>query len=653
MTLWMEVFVNIRLATKRLSLSIVLISLVSANLLTLAACGVLEVGIERTPTPAGTPIPTFTSTPTWTPTFTPIPLPVRTVTPVPTPLPAVEVISSPIPGPTTLRVAFVKESNVWLWTGVGDGKVTALTSMGRIDDLRISDDGEIVAFVRAGELWMVSTDGASERPLVSAADFKAMEPRVPFDQPVVLHRFDWIPGTHVLAFSTRLDAEIGLILNDDLRLVDADTSKWSILLAPGEGGEFYPSPDGRQIAVATAGTIDLVDVDGGNRREALTYTPPALRSEAQYYARPAWAADASSLRVVVPPPDPYAQPSQPSSVWYLYTDGTPARLLKDIAAAPGSTYAFSPDLRYVAYQGRTEGALRGREGNLLVTDLATNGTVVYSPKAGQTVEWAPDSTRFAFLVHRDPRPPQAQIGQLGHEPVPVYGDADAVVVDLRWVDVNRYLFLVNGELGWEIVLGEMGGISTVLATTTLGPPAYDHNQAAGTPGEWGRASASPSPPSPTPTPDTLLPCPASGIPTSGELLDTSTWQVFRDQSRGFRFRYPDGWRLEIFDSGMGVGPEEMGEDVLWGIRFFDAASTTVSQVVDNIGHQFKSSRTETRECIYFNEIVALKVTVTTSQVEGWYAESIIFEHRGTIFQISNGARRDDRFETFYNSFHLR
>ena len=136
-------------------------------------------------------------------------------------------------------------------------------------------------------------------------------------------------------------------------------------------------------------------------------------------------------------------------------------------------------------------------------------------------------------------------------------------------------------------------------------------------------------------------------------MDTTEWQVFRDQSRGFQFKYPNGWRVEILNGGIGLGPQEMGEDVLWGVWFFDGASTTVSQIIDSIGQQFTAGRTETRECITFGQTVALKVIVTTSQIEDWIAESIILEHRGTIFEISNGAKRDDRFETFYHSFQLR
>jgi hypothetical protein len=70
---------------------------------------------------------------------------------------------------------------------------------------------------------MVRSDGTDERPLVTEADFAAMEPRESFEFEVALHRFDWVPGTRALAFNTRLRTEIGLALNDDLRLVNADT----------------------------------------------------------------------------------------------------------------------------------------------------------------------------------------------------------------------------------------------------------------------------------------------------------------------------------------------------------------------------------------------------------------------------------------------
>jgi dipeptidyl aminopeptidase/acylaminoacyl peptidase len=387
---------------------------------------------------------------------------------VSTPFPAPQLTSTSIPGPSTLHVAFVKDGDVWLWTGES-AEIISLTSAGGVSDVKISDDGKMVAFVREDELWVVSSDGADERQLVSASDFDAMEPT---DPGVQLNRFDWIPGTHLLAFNTRLRMEIGLVLNEDLRLVDADTLEQTVLLPPGEGGEFHYSPDGRQVAVVRAGIISLVDADGSRRREALTYTPVATASEFYFYARPVWAADSRSLRVAVPPVDPHAQPPQPTSIWHIPTDGTPARLLGSIMTAPHSQPAFSPDFNYVAYLKQPEGTPAGSsQGSLLVTDLSNDEAVTYFPEIHNLYGWSPDSQHFAFLTN--PQLPQAQIGRLGDDAVPAYGDAESAVIDVRWIDASRYLFLAQSSQGWDILLGEIGGPTTIVAAVAGPRSAFD------------------------------------------------------------------------------------------------------------------------------------------------------------------------------------
>lgn len=375
----------------------------------------------------------------------------------------------PLPTATELRVAFIKDDNVWLWEA-GEEAV-ALTTAGGVSDVKISDDGEIVAFVRGDELWAVDSDGGDERRLVSESDFAAMGPRESFDFPVALNRFDWVPGTHVLAFNTRLRTEIGLALNDDLRLVDADTLEQKLLLPPGEGGEFYYSPDGHQVAVVTAGSIQLLNADGENRREVFTYTPVVTYSEFQFYAKPAWATDSGSLRVVIPPADPFAQPSQPGTVWHIATDRPSASLLGNITAGPRGEFAFSPDLSQVAYLALPEGALPGDQESLLVTNLNNGETVTYFGQAYGLYGWAPDAGHFAFLSN--PQLPQAQIGALGADVLPAHSDGEVAVINVSWVDADRYLFLAQSPRGWDIMLGEIGGSSTILAAVAGQPPAYD------------------------------------------------------------------------------------------------------------------------------------------------------------------------------------
>ena len=84
--------------------------------------------------------------------------------------------------------------------------------------VRISDDGAIVAFFREGELWAVNSDGTGERLLVGNDDLAAMERRSDYqDAAVAFQLFDWVPGTHLIAFNTRIQVRIQVpVLNDDL-----------------------------------------------------------------------------------------------------------------------------------------------------------------------------------------------------------------------------------------------------------------------------------------------------------------------------------------------------------------------------------------------------------------------------------------------------
>ena len=419
-------------------------------LVALSACGTLEIGIEGTatssPAPAGpaltpTEAPTRAPSPTWT--FEPEP--------------------ASFPRPSALHVAFLREGNIWSWVA-HEPQAAPLTHDGDANSIKVSTDGAIVAFVRSdASIWAVNTDGTGERQLVSADDFAAMQPT---DPGVSLHRFEWVPGTHILAYSTRLRTQVASPLSGDLRLVDAHTLEQTVLLPPGVGGEFTYSPDGRQIAITTPNSIDVMDANGDatdDRRDVFAYEPLVTDDGFQYYARPVWASDSSSLRVALPPSDLGAQPSDLTNLWHIAVDESAARLLGSIAVMPNSQPVFSPDLTHVAY-------LVG-DGRLLVLDLDSGETVTYSSQADDIYGWSPDSQRVAFSVQPDPEP-QAYIAQLGVDGVPAHNDATAASLDLSWVDAYHYLYTANSPQGWDVFLGEYGGFSTVVASGVDGPSSF-------------------------------------------------------------------------------------------------------------------------------------------------------------------------------------
>jgi dipeptidyl aminopeptidase/acylaminoacyl peptidase len=446
-------------------------------LLSLNGCGVLEVGVEGTVTPAAqvgaTSTPALiTAVVTQAADVTPATLPATTPTATaPLPGKTPETTTEPTrPGPerSAVRVAFVKEGSVWLWEN--DRGVDLLTDAGDVRDVKISDDGRVVAFVRGLELWMVNSDGTGERVLISVEDIAAMVE--PGDPGVRLYNLDWVPGAHVVAFNTAAQLEIGLQLHDDLHLVDADTLEKTTLLPRGEGGQFTYSPDGGQIAIMRSGTVTLVDAGGGTLREAFTFTPPVTRSEFQYYAHPVWAADSQSLRVAIPPADPLAQPPQLATVWHVYTDGRPAGWIATIDASSLDNHAFSPDLSRIAYVQRSGGSPATEGGALLVTNLENGDTVTYQDHVGIVYGWSPDSKHLAFLLQG--QLPQSQIGMLGTDPVPVQEDPNVAAIDVRWLDAGRYLWAMVDQQGRTLFLGEIGGSSTVVATVAGRSLPYDY-----------------------------------------------------------------------------------------------------------------------------------------------------------------------------------
>jgi len=548
------------------------ISRISFLLLTmtlLGSCGTFEVRVEMpaqardtvtvevSVTAEHTPLQPLERTPTPTPAdYDP-----WTVGPAYTPVPAGE-----YPAPAGLMVAFVKDGQLWLWTEETKRAETLASTSSTAGSVKISDDGATVAFLRSREptcldcsqqeldLWAIDSDGTGERRLVSAEELDAM---VPGDASIAIHQLEWVPDARTLAFNTRQAIPIGLMLNDDLHLVEADTSERMTLLPPGEGGEFYFSPDGSRIAIVKAGEISLVETGEGNQsRQILTYTPVNTGSEYQFYARPAWAPDGSALRVAIPPANPHARPAEHTTIWHIDTDGTPARMLTSIDAAPlagTDAIAFSTDLEYVAYAQlrQPEGAPPSQaEPWLKVRRLANDDWQAY-PYAGNLVQWAPDSRRFAFLAGRES--PQLRISQWSGGTVPGGVEAGTPVYDVRWLDAEHYLFVAGSRAergpaqdGWDLVLGDIQGASTILASMdsyplydfAVVPPAAQPEPAV-TP-TLEAMSLTPQRPAPLPTATPVASVPGLVYYTDGGLWIDRGWQRARLINRYVTDISPDG-----------------------------------------------------------------------------------------------------------------
>ncbi len=421
--------------------------------------------------------------------ISPVPSPaVSTVQDIPSPTPTLANATLPAteevePSPATpqppsegvLRVAYIKDGNLWLWTETGGSR--ALTSSGNVSEVTLSDDGMLAAFTRQvdefhSEIWVVNTDGNDERLLVSVADIEAMViNRSPDASGVAPHQFAWMPGTHALAFNTRQSFMVGFLLNDDLRLVNAASGEQLTLIPSGGAGMFYYSPDGRQIAITTPNKLFLVNADGSNRREdLLSYEEVLTASEYRFYAEPVWSDDSSLMYVAIPPRDPLAARDQATTIWRVPTDGTPAVQLGGVPATFfGGGVAFSPDLSKLIYQ-REVGLPQDNLRELHLADIElTEDRILFTTPMLQFHGWAGDSQHFFFSAGNDN---QMQRGSLEGTARPLMQEPGGFF-NILPVGGDRFLYMKEDQGAWEFGLADLQGQKQVIDQITGFPASFD------------------------------------------------------------------------------------------------------------------------------------------------------------------------------------
>jgi hypothetical protein len=377
--------------------------------------------------------------------------------------------TQPPPAPAVLRIAFNDGNNLKLWTeGVG---VTNLYTGDRVDQLLLSDDGQVVAFVTLSMdwvftgLWAAQTDGSSVQRLVDAPTMNAFKSD-PGALEALPYYMEFIPGTHTLAFNTRLTYEgPGLAIQDDLRLLDMDTGLLSTFLDVGQAGMFYYSPDGSQIALSTPTSISLINADGTNRRDdVLTYPAISTYSEYQWYSFPRWWPDGSQLDVVIPSPDMLA-PGATMTVWNIPTDGTPPFFLgtytTNMAVFDSDRY-ISPDMSRVAYLQQVPPA-ENNIWDLHIAELNGASNVVFATGNLRFVSWSPESGWFVYTENQDYK--VAQVGD-GVWPLADHPTARG----MQWIDEDNFIYLSGSSGSWDLRMGSFNFPSIQIGTSTADTP---------------------------------------------------------------------------------------------------------------------------------------------------------------------------------------
>jgi len=371
----------------------------------------------------------------------------------------------------TLKAAYVRDGNVFYWE---EGAAPLmLTSTGDAADVRLSDDGNVVAYTRGPdwyhqELWAINSDGSNLRQLVDQATLDSyITTRTAVSARI--YSFAFKPDTHQVAFNTQLTFEgPGLFINDDLRIVDADTTALSTIMAPGTAGNFFYSPDGTKIGLSTATQISVVNADGSGRIDLLAFLPTITYSEYQYYPPLSWTLDSSAIRVIVPPEDPLAATPQQTRVWNLPADGSPPSNTMSMVTVsfPLNSSQFSGNTERVAYLFVvTPGAPPILD--LHLSNVDGSGNVTYATGPLGFYGLAADGGYFIY-TDADPNP---KIGQYGGGSIPLA--SVTTLINVKWVNNTQFLYQSKNGANFELWLGEVGLPSTFIDSTSSFMIQYD------------------------------------------------------------------------------------------------------------------------------------------------------------------------------------
>ena len=393
-------------------------------------------------------------------------------TPQPTPLPS---------HLAQLRVAYILEGNVWVWDASTGAR--QLTSEGTAWHVKISDDGQVIAYQQSGShsfdavpaedlgssLWAVNADGSNPRKLVSIISYlTGILPTGGLGSEIGLYQFGFQPHSHWLYFNSHWLAGESFIPANDLHRVNADLPVPEALLTSG-GGEFDFSLDGRLVSLASMVSINVINADGSvfshNPPEnglmpAVSYNP-LFFNPITYKPQIVWLSNATGFYTVIPfqngscsqylTSNSSIESSKKSCLVYVAADGSAFAQLAEFPAAWSETGQpfISPDGTKVAYAVKNNSTYE-----LHVIDSATIDTIIASyenPPMFELYGWSPDSKRIVFFISDRLFPFAAGIGL---PPTPL--TESAAPNSLRWLDAERFLFFREGRL----LVGQVGTSAT-------------------------------------------------------------------------------------------------------------------------------------------------------------------------------------------------
>lgn len=390
--------------------------------LLLLAAVLLTLACLAAPQPTALPTSNSVATPDFVPSATP------QATALPEPL-------------GKLKIAYILDGNVWLWDGAAPAR--QLTSDGDAAQVKISDDGAVIAYQRGQNLWAVNADGSSPRLLVNVVSYGIpILPELGAGLTLFLGQFEFQPNTHWVYFTTAWGGEKPIIQSRDLHRVNADVPSPQALLT-NDGGTITFSTDGNLLALSSLTSIKVIHSDGSGLVTALSY--PVIDIDFDYRPQVVWLSNETGFYTVIPGSD---DDGEKSKYLFVSSEGNfSAQLAEYNGLIPP---IISPDGLKVAYVDHIADSF-----NLHVIEASTTDTIIASYEGAPFLvpwSWSPDSK---LVIFSNAHPMLLLTAGIGIPPSPL---TEAITpYSLRWVSADHYIFFREGEL----LIGEIEKPNTI------------------------------------------------------------------------------------------------------------------------------------------------------------------------------------------------
>ena len=268
----------------------------------------------------------------------------------------------------------------------------------------------------------------------------------------------------------------------DLYLLDI-SGELQQLAPPGEGGDYFPSPDGRYVAISTTRRIALIDLETGGNQTLLEFDPLVIPTEAWRTPELNWDRTSQHFTATIPPPDIYYSPDWPGGysggmeqIWRMFVTGE-VELLAEVEPAVGvpTVLSISP---YAEYYFITERGKCG-DGDFFITHLRTltGGEELSTlPCWPEFPTWLPDGKSYLHRSDGNWRLGDVNEYITHHLSFAHVPDAENFWPphSLGWIDHTSFILRNRTSKGCKIYLGNSAGVLIRLGESeTSGCPWID------------------------------------------------------------------------------------------------------------------------------------------------------------------------------------